>query len=79
MAQQMLQDSRTKIDIIRMQIRKAMQATEQSEENQSTRALFDAPPQPPPPLPLSSHLSCSFQLLNTAYFMIQVVTDRFLL
>uniref|UniRef100_A0A3B4U1G9 protein kinase C n=1 Tax=Seriola dumerili TaxID=41447 RepID=A0A3B4U1G9_SERDU len=34
-AQQMLQDSKTKIDIIRMQIRKAMQATEQSEENQS--------------------------------------------
>ncbi|XP_029364346.1 serine/threonine-protein kinase N1b isoform X1 [Echeneis naucrates] len=33
-AQQMLQDSKTKIDIIRMQIRKAMQATEQSEENQ---------------------------------------------
>ncbi|KAF3846829.1 hypothetical protein F7725_003907 [Dissostichus mawsoni] len=28
-------DSKTKIDIIRMQIRKAMQATEQSEENQS--------------------------------------------
>lgn len=38
-AQQMLQDSKTKIDIIRMQIRKAMQATEQSEDNQST---FDA-------------------------------------
>lgn len=35
-AQQMLQDSKTKIDIIRMQIRKAKQATEQSEENQST-------------------------------------------
>uniref|UniRef100_A0AAX7SUE0 protein kinase C n=1 Tax=Astatotilapia calliptera TaxID=8154 RepID=A0AAX7SUE0_ASTCA len=35
-AQQMLQDSKTKIDIIRMQIRKAMQATEQSEDNQST-------------------------------------------
>ncbi|KAM9844157.1 serine/threonine-protein kinase N1b isoform 2-T2 [Aulostomus maculatus] len=32
--QQMLQDSKTKIDIIRMQIRKAMQATEQSEDNQ---------------------------------------------
>uniref|UniRef100_A0A8C3AP10 protein kinase C n=1 Tax=Cyclopterus lumpus TaxID=8103 RepID=A0A8C3AP10_CYCLU len=32
MAQQMLQDSKTKIDIIRMQIRKAMQATEQSED-----------------------------------------------
>ncbi|XP_034750433.1 serine/threonine-protein kinase N1b isoform X4 [Etheostoma cragini] len=35
-AQQMLQDSKTKIDIIRMQVRKAMQATEQSEDNQST-------------------------------------------
>uniref|UniRef100_A0A8C3G9M8 protein kinase C n=1 Tax=Cyclopterus lumpus TaxID=8103 RepID=A0A8C3G9M8_CYCLU len=35
MAQQMLQDSKTKIDIIRMQIRKAMQATEQSEDGQS--------------------------------------------
>uniref|UniRef100_A0AAQ4NVV9 protein kinase C n=1 Tax=Gasterosteus aculeatus aculeatus TaxID=481459 RepID=A0AAQ4NVV9_GASAC len=34
-AQQMLQDSKTKIDIIRMQIRKAMQATEQSEDSQS--------------------------------------------
>uniref|UniRef100_A0AAY4B8R0 protein kinase C n=1 Tax=Denticeps clupeoides TaxID=299321 RepID=A0AAY4B8R0_9TELE len=33
-AQQMLQDSKTKIDIIRMQIRKAMQATEQTEETQ---------------------------------------------
>uniref|UniRef100_A0A8D0A3U8 protein kinase C n=1 Tax=Sander lucioperca TaxID=283035 RepID=A0A8D0A3U8_SANLU len=33
--QQMLQDSKTKIDIIRMQVRKAMQATEQSEDNQS--------------------------------------------
>lgn len=33
-AQQMLRDSKTKIDIIRMQIRKAMQATEQSEDNQ---------------------------------------------
>ncbi|XP_057717359.1 serine/threonine-protein kinase N1-like isoform X2 [Corythoichthys intestinalis] len=33
-AQQMLQDSKTKIDIIRMQIRKAMQATEQSEDSQ---------------------------------------------
>ncbi|XP_019749107.1 serine/threonine-protein kinase N1-like isoform X1 [Hippocampus comes] len=32
-AQQMLQDSKTKIDIIRMQIRKAMQATEQSEDS----------------------------------------------
>lgn len=35
-AQQMLQDSKTKIDIIRMQIRKAMQATEQSEDGQCT-------------------------------------------
>ncbi|KAJ0001510.1 hypothetical protein NQD34_006530 [Periophthalmus magnuspinnatus] len=34
--QQMLQDSKTKIDIIRMQIRKAMQATEQSEDHHST-------------------------------------------
>ncbi|KAL1278967.1 hypothetical protein QQF64_025640 [Cirrhinus molitorella] len=33
-AQQMLQDSKTKIDIIRMQIRKAMQATEQTEDTQ---------------------------------------------
>ena len=33
-AQQMLQDSKTKIDIIRMQIRKAMQATEQTEDSQ---------------------------------------------
>ncbi|XP_035260079.1 serine/threonine-protein kinase N1 isoform X1 [Anguilla anguilla] len=32
-AQQMLQDSKTKIDIIRMQIRKAMQATEQLSED----------------------------------------------
>uniref|UniRef100_A0A667ZXD4 protein kinase C n=1 Tax=Myripristis murdjan TaxID=586833 RepID=A0A667ZXD4_9TELE len=32
-AQQMLQDSKTKIDIIRMQIRKARQATEQSEDS----------------------------------------------
>ena len=39
-AQQMLQDSKTKIDIIRMQIRKAMQATEQSEDNQSTYQAF---------------------------------------
>ncbi|XP_073678926.1 serine/threonine-protein kinase N1b [Garra rufa] len=34
-AQQMLQDSKTKIDIIRMQIRKAMQATEQTEDTQA--------------------------------------------
>uniref|UniRef100_A0A8C7VWI9 protein kinase C n=1 Tax=Oncorhynchus mykiss TaxID=8022 RepID=A0A8C7VWI9_ONCMY len=33
-AQQMLQDSKTKIDIIRMQIRKAIQATEQNEDIQ---------------------------------------------
>uniref|UniRef100_A0A3Q2QJC5 protein kinase C n=1 Tax=Fundulus heteroclitus TaxID=8078 RepID=A0A3Q2QJC5_FUNHE len=39
-AQQMLQDSKTKIDIIRMQIRKAMQATEQSYDNQSKPDLF---------------------------------------
>ncbi|XP_030591354.1 serine/threonine-protein kinase N1b isoform X2 [Archocentrus centrarchus] len=41
-AQQMLQDSKTKIDIIRMQIRKAMQATEQSEDNQSKPDLCGA-------------------------------------
>ncbi|CAK6960312.1 serine/threonine-protein kinase N1b isoform X1 [Scomber scombrus] len=39
-AQQMLQDSKTKIDIIRMQIRKSMQATEQSEDNQCKPDLF---------------------------------------
>uniref|UniRef100_A0A8B9JPT3 protein kinase C n=1 Tax=Astyanax mexicanus TaxID=7994 RepID=A0A8B9JPT3_ASTMX len=33
-AQQMLQDSKTKIDIIRMQIRKAMQATEHTDDSQ---------------------------------------------
>lgn len=33
-AQQMLQDNKTKIDIIRMQIRKAMQANEQSDDPQ---------------------------------------------
>ncbi len=33
-AQQMLQDSKTKIDIIRMQIRKAMQANEQTDDTQ---------------------------------------------
>uniref|UniRef100_A0A8D3CJF0 protein kinase C n=1 Tax=Scophthalmus maximus TaxID=52904 RepID=A0A8D3CJF0_SCOMX len=33
-AQQMLQDSKTKIDIIRMQIRKAVQATEHSDDTQ---------------------------------------------
>lgn len=31
-AQQMLQDSKTKIDIIRMQIRKAVQATEHNDD-----------------------------------------------
>ncbi|XP_047214118.1 serine/threonine-protein kinase N1-like isoform X3 [Girardinichthys multiradiatus] len=41
-AQQMLQDSKTKIDIIRMQIRKAMQATEQSDDNQSKPDLCGA-------------------------------------
>lgn len=48
--QQMLQDSKTKIDIIRMQIRKAMQATEQSEDNQCTYDAFIF-------TSLSSHLS----------------------
>ncbi|KAL2100939.1 hypothetical protein ACEWY4_002700 [Coilia grayii] len=38
-AQQMLQDSKTKIDIIRMQIRKAMQATEQTEDTQGNPDL----------------------------------------
>lgn len=33
-AQQMLQDSKTKIDIIRMQIRKAVQATEHNDDMQ---------------------------------------------
>lgn len=33
-AQQMLQDSKTKIDIIRMQIRKAVQATEHNDDTQ---------------------------------------------
>ncbi|XP_072299625.1 serine/threonine-protein kinase N1b isoform X2 [Eucyclogobius newberryi] len=37
--QQMLQDSKTKIDIIRMQIRKAMQATEQSEDHHNKADL----------------------------------------
>ena len=37
-AQQMLQDSKTKIDIIRMQIRKAVQATE---HNDDTQGEFD--------------------------------------
>uniref|UniRef100_A0A3Q3FQE9 protein kinase C n=1 Tax=Kryptolebias marmoratus TaxID=37003 RepID=A0A3Q3FQE9_KRYMA len=38
-AQQMLQDSKTKIDIIRMQIRKAMQADEQPDDSQSNPDL----------------------------------------
>uniref|UniRef100_A0A3Q2ZAS0 protein kinase C n=1 Tax=Kryptolebias marmoratus TaxID=37003 RepID=A0A3Q2ZAS0_KRYMA len=38
-AQQMLQDSKTKIDIIRMQIRKAVQATEHTEDTQVNHDL----------------------------------------
>uniref|UniRef100_A0A8D3DDJ6 protein kinase C n=1 Tax=Scophthalmus maximus TaxID=52904 RepID=A0A8D3DDJ6_SCOMX len=38
-AQQMLQDSKTKIDIIRMQIRKAVQATEHSDDTQSNHDM----------------------------------------
>ncbi|XP_013860462.1 serine/threonine-protein kinase N1 [Austrofundulus limnaeus] len=38
-AQQMLQDSKTKIDIIRMQIRKAVQATEHNEDTQGNHDL----------------------------------------
>ncbi|XP_015257662.1 PREDICTED: serine/threonine-protein kinase N1-like, partial [Cyprinodon variegatus] len=38
-AQQMLQDSKTKIDIIRMQIRKAVQATAQTEDTQGNHDL----------------------------------------
>uniref|UniRef100_A0A3B3HUN5 protein kinase C n=1 Tax=Oryzias latipes TaxID=8090 RepID=A0A3B3HUN5_ORYLA len=38
-AQQMLQDSKTKIDIIRMQIRKAVQATEHSDDTQGNQDL----------------------------------------
>uniref|UniRef100_A0A7N5ZZF6 Protein kinase C n=1 Tax=Anabas testudineus TaxID=64144 RepID=A0A7N5ZZF6_ANATE len=38
-AQQMLQDSKTKIDIIRMQIRKAVQATEQNDDTQGNQDL----------------------------------------
>uniref|UniRef100_A0A8C6NT78 protein kinase C n=1 Tax=Nothobranchius furzeri TaxID=105023 RepID=A0A8C6NT78_NOTFU len=38
-AQQMLQDSKTKIDIIRMQIRKAVQATEHTEDTQGNHDL----------------------------------------
>lgn len=37
-AQQMLQDSKTKIDIIRMQIRKSVQATELSDDTQGKGA-----------------------------------------
>ena len=40
-AQQMLQDSKTKIDIIRMQIRKAVQATEHNEDTQSKFECLD--------------------------------------
>uniref|UniRef100_A0A8C5I4H6 protein kinase C n=1 Tax=Gouania willdenowi TaxID=441366 RepID=A0A8C5I4H6_GOUWI len=38
-AQQMLQDSKTKIDIIRMQIRKAVQATEHNDDSQGNQDL----------------------------------------
>uniref|UniRef100_A0A7N8YE53 protein kinase C n=1 Tax=Mastacembelus armatus TaxID=205130 RepID=A0A7N8YE53_9TELE len=38
-AQQMLQDSKTKIDIIRMQIRKAVQATEHNDDMQGNQDL----------------------------------------
>ncbi|XP_061883030.1 serine/threonine-protein kinase N1 isoform X3 [Entelurus aequoreus] len=38
-AQQMLQDSKTKIDIIRMQIRKAVQATEHNDDTQGNHDL----------------------------------------
>ncbi|KAJ8002019.1 hypothetical protein DPEC_G00175460 [Dallia pectoralis] len=38
-AQQMLQDSKTKIDIIRMQIRKAVQATEHTDDKQGNQDL----------------------------------------
>lgn len=72
MAQQMLQDSKTKIDIIRMQIRKAMQATEQSEDNQSTYFILL------PSIPLSSHLPL-FPLIHSTYFMMRVVMDQLLL
>uniref|UniRef100_A0AAR2L0D6 protein kinase C n=1 Tax=Pygocentrus nattereri TaxID=42514 RepID=A0AAR2L0D6_PYGNA len=40
-AQQMLQDSKTKIDIIRMQIRKAMQATEHTDDSQDEFPSLD--------------------------------------
>ncbi|KAM6972323.1 serine/threonine-protein kinase N1 isoform 2-T2 [Aplochiton taeniatus] len=38
-AQQMLQDSKTKIDIIRMQIRKAIQATEHTDDTQGNQDM----------------------------------------
>ena len=52
-AQQMLQDSKTKIDIIRMQIRKSMQASEQSEENHGNDpvTLSTGVPEPSTPDP----------------------------
>lgn len=53
-AQQMLQDSKTKIDIIRMQIRKAMQANEQSDDTQGERSAI-GPSSSSPDL----HLWCS--------------------
>lgn len=65
-AQQMLQDSKTKIDIIRMQIRKAMQATEQSEDNQCTYPAFVLHPHSSfnssfiPPVSLSTYKRCIF-------------------
>ena len=49
-AQQMLQDSKTKIDIIRMQIRKSMQASEQSEENHGNDIVTSPQGSPTPPL-----------------------------
>lgn len=42
-AQQMLQDSKTKIDIIRMQIRKAVQATEHTDDTQGEYGWLNAP------------------------------------
>lgn len=51
-AQQMLQDSKTKIDIIRMQIRKAMQANEQSDDPQGECLAH--------PSDSSSALNCGF-------------------
>lgn len=43
-AQQMLQDSKTKIDIIRMQIRKAVQATEHNDDTQSMSEKYKVLP-----------------------------------